>query len=169
VIKLRTANYTVAWTFVPLLDQPARANVFGVRLGTNLNLGLVRKALSVWVGANRQALNSNTSGHAEIVELVPADPGDLEDFLSDYQNQEWYQNLPAPTKKIVDDIVDQILSLDPTGWTIDYQVQKKPEKLWNLALGAQMYLTPNWQFRTELGVGDRTSLLVSLNYRFSIR
>ena len=38
-----------------------------------------------------------------------------------------------------------------------------------MIVGGQVHLSPAWQLRAELGLGDRTSLLVGLNYRFAVK
>lgn len=50
---------------------------------------------------------------------------------------------------------------------IRYGIDKGLKQEWNGLIGAQFQWNKNWIFRTEAGViGDRKSLLVSLNYRF---
>jgi hypothetical protein len=163
-----SASYSWSWTDVDSLEEPAHARVFGLRVGTNLHLGRVRKVLSIWVGASHQYLESATRGSATVVNLLPIEDGTIEEALQGYDETEWYQDLPRPTQKIVDDIVEAILELPYDTWTIEYDVQKYPLKPWNMVMGAQMDLSRRWNLTTELGLlGARRSLQVQLSYRFA--
>ena len=53
---------------------------------------------------------------------------------------------------------------------IRYGLKKSVQQKWNGIIGAQYQPNKNWMFRTEAGiVGNRKSLLLSVNYRFLLR
>ncbi len=64
--------------------------------------------------------------------------------------------------------MDKIDAADGSG-TISYAVRKEPKQEWNMIIGGQYQLNKHHQFRVEGGVlGDRSSLLLSYNFRFGI-
>ena len=63
-------------------------------------------------------------------------------------------------------IVDRIAEADGDA-VVRYGMNKQVKEMWNGVIGLQFQLNKRWIFRTEGGViGDRKSLLTSVNYRF---
>jgi hypothetical protein len=96
-----------------------------------------------------------------------------DELVSDYWD--WYNSLGPldPKKKIADDIltpiVERIDATDGSG-IVHYNLDKKPKSEWNMLIGGQYQINKTWQVRTEGGfLGDRSSLLISVNYRFGIK
>ncbi len=71
---------------------------------------------------------------------------------------------------MVDDVLDPIVeAIDSRKGDsiIRYGMDKSPTQMWNGVIGGQFQLNKKWMFRTEFGVfGDRSSALLSFNYRF---
>tara|TARA_R110002050_G_scaffold195593_1_gene330458 strand:+ start:67249 stop:68169 length:921 start_codon:yes stop_codon:yes gene_type:complete len=168
------ANFT--WNKPELLDEATKVNVLGVRMGHSF---VFKKQpdrnINVWVGGMRVHMASETKGQIKISDAISQNVWDSKDKLvSDYY--EWYNGLnpnnPVDRKKI--EVADNTLTpivekIDEANGDaiIRYGMDKQTKQLWNMALGAQFQLNKAWQLRSEVGfIGDRKSVLVSLNYRF---
>ncbi len=117
--------------------------------------------ISVWTGATRYFLSSHTEGTVNLAEVLP-------NFGDNYQNSDWYQALAPAKQELVDQMVDKASDNLPTD-EIHYTLKKRPAKDWAMILGAQFQLDRHWQFRTEMNfLGDRTTGLLSVGYRFGI-
>jgi len=161
----------ISWTKPELLDEPVEANTFGIRLGHNfVNKSKPYRNIGLWVGAMKASLGSKTVGELKLNEALPPETWDRADqIVEDYDN--WYDNTATIPQKIIADqtlgpIVNAIEAADGEA-IIRYGIDKGLKQEWNGLIGAQIQWNKNWMFRTEAGVvGDRKSLLISLNYRF---
>ena len=152
-----------AWTDLDKLNEPVRSRIFGIRYGRTIKLSGQRKA-SFWIGAMNQKLLNTTTGTVLLSEVLPPDLGDQ---LSDYQNSEWYQNLDPQDQAKVDVVIDKILT-DSGGNSVNYSLEKQPDRPWNFLLGGQYEFNKNWQVRGEVGFLKRFSILLNANYRFNL-
>jgi len=161
----------ISWTKPELLDESVEANTFGIRFGHNfVNKSKPYRNIGLWVGAMKASLGSNTVGELKLNEALPPETWDRADqIVEDYDN--WYDNTATIPQKIIADqtlgpIVNAIGAADGEA-IIRYGIDKGLKQEWNGLIGAQIQWNKNWMFRTEAGVvGDRKSLLISLNYRF---
>lgn len=79
-----------------------------------------------------------------------------------------YSDLSNYGGEISTPIVEKIDAGDGSD-TVDYDFDKKPKK-WNILIGSQFQINKHWPVRVEGGfLGDRSSLLLSANYRFGIK
>jgi hypothetical protein len=164
-------NWT--WTYPEYLDSPVRVNVLGVRLGKTFTFKQKPdRNIAVWVGGMRARMNSQTVGAVKMADAIPPETWDrVDEIVEDYNT--WYDGLDPVRKAIVDESAfpDFIDALDNAeGETIvSYAMGKKPKEEWNFLLGGQFQLNKKWMIRTEGGlIGDRKSLLFSMNYRFRL-
>jgi len=165
------ANWS--WTYPELLDDPVLTKVLGVRLGkTFVFKNQPERNIAIWAGGMRVRMASATSGAVLMADAIPQETWDRVDEIVDNYNT-WYDGLDPIRQGIVDDsaIPDIIESLDARDGsaTILYGMDKRPEEEWNMVIGGQFQLNKSWMVRSEVGIiGDRKSVLASLNYRFKI-
>ena len=166
----------ITWTKPELLDKPVKVNTFGVRFGHNfVSKTKPYRNFGIWVGAMKASLSSNTVGQIKIKDALPPEVFDRADQIAaDYYD--WYNSLD-PNKpldaikiekadQILTPIVERLESADGEA-IIRYGIDKRVKQEWNGLIGAQYQFNKKWMLRTEAGIiGDRKSVLLSLNYRF---
>jgi hypothetical protein len=164
-------DYNVTWNKPELLDDPVKVNTFGVRLGHNfVNKTKPHRNIGIWVGAMKVSLGTNTVGELTLNEALPQETWDRADQIVATYN-DWYENTATIPQKVVADqtlgpLIDAIDAADGEA-IIRYGIDKGLKQEWNGIIGAQFQLNKNWMIRTEGGIiGDRKSLLLSLNWRF---
>lgn len=162
------ANFT--WNKPELLDEAIPVNVLGLRLGKNFTFNKNPASnITFWVGAMRIGTSGGSTGSLTLNDAVPNFEEKKDKMVSDYYN--WYDNeatLPqkAVADKILTPIVEDIDNADGEG-TVKYGLDKNLEQKWNGIFGVQYQYNKRWMLRSEGGiVGDRKSILLSLNYRF---
>jgi len=162
------ANMT--WNKPELLDKATIANVVGLRMGKLFKFkNRPQSNFSLWIGAMYLTMQSETLGEVQLRDAIPQDFWDRKDqVVGNYWN--WYNNEATPIQqtladKIFTPIVDAIDNRNGES-VVQYKMDKQTKAHWNGLIGAQYQLNKNWQFRAEGGViGDRKSLLLSINYR----
>ncbi|MCJ7758149.1 MAG: hypothetical protein MUP24_08365 [Gillisia sp.] len=166
----------ITWTKPEFLEKAVKAKTFGIRLGHNfVNKNKPYRNIGIWVGAMKVSLSSNTVGDVKMKDALSPEIFDRADEIAaDYYT--WLGSLnpnnPVDAIKIekanqiLTPIVERIESADGEA-IIRYGIDKGLKQEWNGLVGAQLQWNKNWTLRTEAGVvGDRKSLLISLNYRF---
>jgi hypothetical protein len=162
------ANWT--WSKPELLDKAVNVNVMGIRLGHTFTFkSRPDRNFAIWGGGMRASMSSETFGAVAMKDAIPAETwGRVDEIVENYGI--WYDDLPLAQKKIVDaspvpDIIDRLDAADGDA-VISYAMDKQVKQLWNGVFGVQFQLNKHWMFRSEAGlIGDRKSLLVSVNYR----
>jgi opacity protein-like surface antigen len=163
----------VTWNKPELLDDPVKVKTFGVRFGHNfVHKSKPYRNIGIWVGAMKVSLGSNTVGELKLKDALPEETWDRADqIVAAYDD--WYNNTATIPQKVIADqtlgpLIDAIDNADGEA-IIRYGIDKRAKQEWNGIIGAQYQPNKNWMFRTEAGiVGDRKSLLLSLNWRFLI-
>lgn len=166
-----SADFNVTWNKPELLDDPVRVVVSGIRAGhTFVFKHKPERNIAIWVGTMYANMDSKTEGQITLSEALPADVWDRRDVIvQDYYN--WYDNEATLAQKAVADrvltpIVERIEAADGNA-IVKYGMDKQVKQNWNGLIGAQYQFNKRWMIRTEAGVlGDRTSILTSVNYRF---
>jgi len=164
------ANWT--WNKPELLDEATRVNVMGIRFGHTFTFkNKPERNIALWVGGMRVKMNSETKGQITLAEAIP----DLEDkadqIVADYitWKDENYDDLNLLQKKVVDEVLDPIadrIGAADGSAIIRYGMDKQVKELWNGIFGIQYQYNKRWMIRSESGlIGDRKSILLSLNYR----
>jgi len=170
------ANWT--WNKPDLLDKPVKVNVLGLRLGHTFKFKKRSdRNIAIWGGAMRAKMNTETSGEIRMADALPASVWERRDeFVNTYWD--WYESLDPNNvidKKKIDladevltPIVDNIEAKNGDA-VVRYGMDKQVKEMWNGIFGAQFQLNKRWMFRAEAGlIGDRKSILGSVNYRFLI-
>ena len=164
-----------AWTEMEASSKPVQSSVFSQRIGRSFQVGKnPESSIVFWVGAMRVRFQSKTDGSLTMDEVFSDDIWDRKDeIVGNYWA--WYDELGPldPKKKIADEIltpiVEKIDAADGSG-TVHYNLDKKPKGEWNMLVGGQYQVNKTWQVRAEGGfLGDRSSFLLSANYRFGIK
>jgi len=169
-------NWT--WNKADLVEKPVKASVFGVRVGHSIVFkNRPDRNIAFWVGGMRARMGAETVGAISMTEALSQDFWDQKDeFVLGYYD--WYNSLDPskPKDQIKIDAADRVLTplvenIDARNGdaVVQYAMNKKPTKEWNMIVGGQFQYNKRWMIRTEGGfLGDRTSFLLSLNYRFKI-
>lgn len=168
-----SADFNMTWSKPELLDEPVRVAVLGLRLGKTFKFkNRPQSNLAVWAGAMYMSMSTVTQGQIQLADALPPEVWERRDELvDDYYN--WYENEATPGQKIIADqiltpIVERIDDADGSS-IIRYGMDKQVQQKWNGTLGMQYQLNKRWMLRSEAGfIGNRKSVLVSLNYRFLI-
>lgn len=166
----------LTYTKPELLEEAVKVTTFGVRLGTKFVFNnKPYRNISFWIGAMKASLGSNTVGELKLKDALPPEVFERADeIVEDYYN--WYNSLDptspidaAKIKKadeVLTPIIERIDAADGDA-IIRYGMNKSVKQEWNGILGFQYQYNKGWILRAEGGIiGDRKSILVSLNYRF---
>jgi len=163
------ANWT--WNKPDLLDEAVRVNVLGIRVGKTFEFkNKPGSNIAIWAGGMRVEMNTETRGEIQLIDVLSPEAWERRDeIVMNYYD--WYNNEATPPQQIVADrvltpIVERIADAD--GSTIHrYGMDKQVQEKWNWVFGVQYQLNKSWMLRSEAGlIGNRKSLLLSLNYRF---
>jgi hypothetical protein len=163
------ANWT--WNKPELLEEATRVNVLGLRIGhTFVFKNQPQSNIALWVGTMSIKMDSDTIGEIKLKDALPTETWDRRDeIVADYRD--WYDALTPVKKAAVDatavpDIVDKLEAADGDA-IVRYGIDKQVKERWNGLIGIQYQYNKHWMLRSEAGlIGDRKSLLISLNYRF---
>lgn len=165
------------WSNMEQFDKPVQTSTFSFRFGRAFSVGKNPESnVAFWIGAMRLRLNNDTSGKLRFDELLGEEAWERRDEIVE-EYRIWYNDINPirePVKyrvatEVFNPIVDKIEAGDGSS-EVFYVLDKKPVGEWNMLIGGQYQLNKHWQLRAEAGVlGDRASLLASLNYRFGIR
>lgn len=163
------ANWT--WSKPALLDSPVLVNVLGLRMGHTFKFkNKPERNIALWAGAMSMKMSSETSGEIKLIDALPPEVWERKDEIVD-NYYDWYDNeATIPQKKVADQILTPIVEkIDEADGEsiIRYGMDKQVEQQWNGTIGAQFQLNKRWMLRSEVGfIGNRKSILASLNYRF---
>ena len=163
------ANWT--WNKPELLDKAVLVTILGIRMGhTFVFKSRPDRNFAIWIGGMRAEMASETSGQIAMKDALPPEVWDKRDeIVDDYWN--WYDNDATVPEKIAADkvltpIVNRLDAADGDA-IVRYGMDKQVAEMWNGLIGVQFQLNKHWMIRSEAGViGDRKSILASLNYRF---
>lgn len=162
------ANFT--WNKPELLNEAVPVNVLGLRFGRAFKFNQhPERNITFWAGAMRINTSGTSSGSLRLIDAIPGFFEKKDGIVSDYYN--WYNNEATVPQKIVADkvltpIVENIDQADGNG-TVRYSLDKNLREMWNGIFGIQYQHNKRWMLRSEFGlIGDRKSVLLSLNYRF---
>lgn len=168
-----TMDINNTWTYMEQLDKPVSTFMltprFGMLFPSSTN---PQRNIAVWAGLTYLSMNNTISGSIQLADLGL---GISQERLDEIKagTEQWYQDLGPAQKIIVDQIVDKIQdkldNVDLQGFTIDYQMNKRPISKLSMVVGGQYQFNKVWQARCEAGfLGGRSTVLFSLNYRFCI-
>ena len=185
-------DMNMTWTDVDALDKPVFAFVFDPRIGKSFNFKKKESNLAVWVGGFRLHINRDTGGSLPFDEILPVDEWnekvvvgqekvgeaqiELDDWWNDLSPIE--QNNPVNIAKkegnqaklnLAANVLDGVESAVNTAGnsSIQYELDKRPESMWNFMVGSQFQLNKSWMVRAEYGfLTSRQHFIFGLQYRF---
>jgi hypothetical protein len=187
-------DMNVTWQSISALDKPVMTFVFGPRMGKSFKLKNPQSNISVWAGAFRLHLKSETSGSLPLNEVLPIDG--LQDKVDAGMEKvadgqigvdEWWAGLSPVeqanpvnqakyetanrTLETVGNLLNSIdgaLNDDQTA-TVQYSMDKRPKDAWNFVLGSQYQINKHFMIRAEAGfLGSRKQFMGGLQYRFGL-
>ena len=166
-----SGDFNWTWNKPELLDKATMANVMGIRMGHTF---VFKKHpdmnIALWVGAMRIKMQSETIGAIKMKDALPQEVWDNKDANVD-EYWDWYNNEATNFQKRVADkaltpFVNELDNREGES-VVEYGIDKQVTQKWNMLTGIQFQLNKHWMLRSEVGyLGDRTSYLLSLNYRF---
>ncbi len=172
------ADMNWTWNKPDKLDDPVPAQTLSFRLGHTFKFAEhPQKNIGIWAGALRARFGAGTVGEIRLSDALPPEVWQRKDEIVNQYNA-WYNGLDpsnpadklkmATADKVLTPIIDRIDAADGSA-TVRYALDKRPVNEWNMIVGAQYQVNKRWVFRTEGGfLGDRTTLLLSANYRFFV-
>lgn len=187
-------DLNVTWTDVPQLDKPAKAFVFGPRVGKSFKFKKEDMNIAVWAGGFRVNISSGTEGSMNLSEVLPVeDLGAKVDQgyqkLDDTQAQinAWWDGLTPLEQERPSNIArheaannaiskaeELLVSVENAvngiaSSTVQYSMDKRPADKWNFIVGTQYQLNKHWMVRGEAGfLSSRTQFTAGLQYRFGL-
>ena len=155
----------ITWNKPELLDDPTWAWVMGLRMGKLFRFPhRPQSNISVWIGTMFLNMQSRTVGNIALRDAIPDFDETKAQLIQDLEDKK------GETGPIGDKLIDNLITIieDRNGESeLTYAMDKQTKQHWNGLIGFQYQLNKTWQFRAEGGlIGDRKSLLLSLNYRF---
>ena len=157
-----------SWTDLEKLDEPVQVRILSLRYGRVFKIN-ARQRWNIWVGAMNQRFATETNGSIALNEAIPPAVVDsIRNELSDYQNEQWYQDLGPIGQAAADSIVSEILDGDLANTTINYGLTKTAADPWNMLVGGTYELSRHWHLRSEFGFLGRFQALFVINYRFAL-
>jgi hypothetical protein len=187
-------DMNVAWTDLDALDKPAMTFVFGPRMGKTFKLNKPESNITLWTGAFRVHLKSETAGSLPLDEVISGGDAQakvdagfekvaekqtaVDDWWNGLSNAEQANpineakyntaNQALQTAGNVLTAVDGALSTASSS-TVQYSLDKAPKDMWNFLLGAQYQYNKHIMLRAEYGfLGSRKQFMTSLQYRFGL-
>jgi hypothetical protein len=172
------ADMNWTWNKPDKLDKPVPAQTLSLRLGHTFRFAEhPERNIGIWAGALRARFGAGTVGEIQLSDALPPEVWQKKDqIVNEYYA--WYNGLD-PSKpsdqikkqaadKVLTPIIEKIDAADGSA-IVRYALDKRPVQEWNMIAGGQFQLNKRWVFRTEAGfLGDRTTLLLSANYRFFV-
>jgi hypothetical protein len=164
-----TADYNMAWTFIPNLVGASVANVFDIRVGHVFNFNKKPKSnISLMVGAQWLKLNSASQGKADLTKMFGGDGSKKANALDDLNN--WYGDLPESKQEEFGNIYDKLegwLSNDGGDSYIYYTFSKKLFYPWSMTTGLNYQINKRYTVMAlATYLGSRKQMVLSFNYRF---
>jgi hypothetical protein len=187
-------DMNVTWQSISALDKPVVTFVFGPRVGKSFKLKNPQSNISVWAGAFRLHLKSETSGSLPLNEVIPIDG--LQEKVDAGMEQvaetkvavdEWWAGLTPieqsnPVNKAKYETANRTLETvgglltsidgalnDDQSATVQYSLNKRPKDMWNFLIGSQYQINKHFMLRAEAGfLGSRTQFIGGLQYRFGL-
>ncbi len=187
-------DMNVTWQSISALDKPVMTFVFGPRMGKSFKLKKPQSNISVWAGAFRLHLKSETSGSLPLSEVLPID-GLQEKVDAGIDNveetqiavDEWWAGLTPieqaspvnqaryeTANRALDSAGELLNSIDGAlndeeSATVQYSLNKRPKDMWNFVLGSQYQINKHFMLRAEVGfLGSRQQFIGGLQYRFGL-
>jgi hypothetical protein len=156
----------ITWNKPELLDKATMANVVGIRMGKVFTFkNRPHSNISIWIGTMFVTMQNETLGYIKLNEAIDDFEGVKQGIVDNINDKIDDPGTGPIQKKLLEKLRDGVENSTGES-TIIYNMDKQVKAHWNGLIGAQYQLNKHWQLRAEGGViGDRKSILVSLNYR----
>jgi hypothetical protein len=187
-------DMNVTWQSISSLDNPVFTFVFGPRMGKSFKLKKPESNISVWAGAFRLMIKSETSGSLPLNDVLPVDElqTKVDNGLAKVESgqiavDEWWSGLTPteqnnPVNKAKYETANRTLDAagnlfntmdaalnDEQSATVQYSLSKRPKDMWNMVAGAQYQINKHFMFRVEAGfLASRSQFIGGLQYRFGL-
>ena len=168
-------DYSWSWTTNERLDNPVMVEVGGARIIRAINLNKKNRFIGVWIGAQLQKLDNETSGNIgfdEALGITDEDKQYLDNQWESFSNNEvpngdgqYWDDLNVIEKGIYTATYELVSGVADS--TVYYKFNKELQYNWNMLLGFNYQHNPDWQFRAEWGfLKSKQQVMLGLNYRF---
>ena len=187
-------DMNVTWQSISALEKPVFTFVFGPRMGKSFKLKKPESNISVWAGAFRLKLKSETAGSLPLNEVLPVDDLQIkvDNGLARVESgqiavDEWWSGLTPveqknPANKAKYETANRTLDTagnlfnsmdaalnDGESATVQYSLNKRPKNMWNMVVGTQYQINKHFMLRAEAGfLASRTQFIGGLQYRFGL-
>ena len=163
-----SGDFTMAWTFIPDLDAPARAMVGGGRVGYMMRFKRrPDRNLVFLIGGQYLRINPQSQGKADLEKLVGITPEGKQNALE--QLDAWYGDLTSKEQEVLAPIYDGISGYLSKGEStfIYYEFEKRLYYPWSLSAGVNFQLNHRFMFTGMYSfLGSREQIVLGLTYRF---
>jgi len=154
----------ITWNKPELLDEATMAWVMGLRMGKLFRFkNKPQSNFSFWIGTMYLSMQSKTIGAIALRDAIPDFDNTKQQLIQDLEDKKGETGLIGD--KLIDRLIEEIEQRNGES-EVSYAMDKKAKKPWNALIGMQYQINKTWQFRAEGGLGNRKSILLSLNYRF---
>jgi hypothetical protein len=154
-----TIDVNWTWNKLQKINLPVGTFLLTPRVGRNFGK-LAGIEWIFWVGAMRQKIESKTRGEIQLSDAVSG----VADGSFQERLQDWYDDLPAGQRALVQGFVERIGPRENP--VIRYDLDKAIAFPWNMLVGTEIGLSDAWRLRAEVGFIHRTQVVLGLNYRF---
>lgn len=155
-------DFNAQATYIPKNKDSTTALVTAPRAGYNHFFKRSRTGaqLSVWLGAMYTAITAGTEGSVTLSNVLP-DLDQYQDELDAFR-----ETLSPAQQRVFDRLMEQLNERPPRETTVNYRLDKRVEKPWNMLVGFNAQITPHWGIRGEVGFFGRTQVMIGGVYRF---
>jgi len=159
------ADFNAAVSDVERMADLVGSNLLSFRLGYNFGTPGGR-GFALWAGTAGQVIDLETKGTVELDDVLPPPQQSTVDEI-----EAQCPTLPPGQRAACNALANQMQEWVDTGYsgTVSYRLDKKPQHVWNVVLGAQYAIDAYWMLRFETTfLNGRTSYMAAVEYRFDI-
>jgi len=165
-----SANFTMAWTFIPSLDDPARAYSISGRGGWLFRFRKPGSNIAVLVGADYLRINPASKGRADLEKVIGITPEGKQQALEGLND--WYDDLSDREQTVVEPLYNGLSSYLGSNEPVElkYEFNKELYHPVSMSVGFNLQLSHRY---TVTGIysflGSRDQLVLGVGYRFGFK
>jgi len=165
-----SANFTMAWTFIPSLDDPARAYSVSGRGGWLFRFRKPGSNIAVLVGADYLRINPASKGRADLEKVIGITPEGKQQALEGLND--WYDDLSDREQTVVEPLYNGLSSYLGSNEPVElkYEFNKELYHPVSMSVGFNLQLSHRY---TVTGIysflGSRDQLVLGVGYRFGFK